>query len=444
VAVAVASVLAAMALVVLDAAGAALSLPTIRAELEVSAAMSVRVLLAYQIALLIALLPVAALGESFGYRRIFSLGLAIFIAASLFCAAAPSIAWLLAARFVQGLGAAAIMALGVALLRQAVPERLGAAIGWSALTVALCSAAGPLCAAMTLAMGGWRWLFLAYVPVGLLALLAARALPYVKGAGRSLDYSSVALSGAGFASLLLGLEALVAAPAAAAFLLFGSAACFALLVRRELPKSAPLLPVDLLRGRSFRLSVIASICCFAGQTSGMLALSFRLQEELGQSPFAAGLYMTPWPVAVAAAALFSGRLSRRLSAAFLCTAGAGLLSLGLAGAAILPLSGDPIALAALTILCGLGFGLFQVPNNRTMFLAAPESRSAAAGGMQGSARLLGQTGGALVMTLLFTWDPGIPVPRTALALGAIVSLGAAIVSALRARPTGETRAETRT
>lgn len=436
-ALAIASVLAAMALVVLDASGAALSLPTIRSELQVGAATSIRVLSAYQIALVIALLPAAALGESVGHRRLFALGLALFSVASIFCAFAPSIAWLIAARFVQGLGGAAVMALGVALLRQAVPQRLGAAIGWNALTVALCSAAGPLFAAIILSMGGWRWLFLAYVPIGFLALLAAKALPSVRGSGRAIDLASVVLSGGGFAFLLLGLEAIALRPLAALFLLAGSACCLAALVRRERPKLSPLLPIDLLRCRPFRLSFIASIFCFAGQSSGILALSFILQEEQGQGPLLAGLFMTPWPVAVALAAFLSGGLAKRVSAAVLCAAGAALLSFGLAAAAFWPPAGNPLPLAALTIVCGLGFGLFQVPNNRTMFFTAPESRSAAAGGMQGSARLLGQTGGSLLMTLLFAWGPIVSVPRVALAIGAAFALGAAIVSALHLRQSAQ-------
>ena len=142
--VAIASVLAAMVLVVLDAAIANVALPTIARSLQVTPAMSVWVITAYQTALLMALLPCAALGESLGYRRVFTVGVALFTGASVLCALSPSLPWLVAARFLQGLGGAAVMALGVALLRVVVPHRrLGTAIGWNALTVALSSAAGP-------------------------------------------------------------------------------------------------------------------------------------------------------------------------------------------------------------------------------------------------------------------------------------------------------------
>ena len=120
------------------------ALPTIAQSLHVTPAMSIWVITAYQTALLMALLPCAALGESLGYRRVFTVGVALFTGASVLCALSPSLSWLVAARFLQGLGGAAVMALGVALLRVVVPHRrLGTAIGWNALAVALSSAAGP-------------------------------------------------------------------------------------------------------------------------------------------------------------------------------------------------------------------------------------------------------------------------------------------------------------
>ena len=118
---AIASVLAAMVLVVLDAAIANVALPTIARSLQVTPATSVWIITAYRTALLMALLPCAALGESLGYRRVFTVGVALFIGASALCALSPSLPWLVAARWLQGLGGAAVLALGVALLRFVVP-----------------------------------------------------------------------------------------------------------------------------------------------------------------------------------------------------------------------------------------------------------------------------------------------------------------------------------
>ena len=192
---AIASVLAAMVLVVLDAAIANVALPTIATSLQVTPATSVWVITAYQAALLMALFPCAALGESIGYRRVFTAGIALFTGASVLCALAPSLSWLVAARFLQGLGGAGVMALGVALLRIVVPhQRLGAAIGWNALAIALSSAAGPTIGAAILSASSWPWLFAVNLPLGLLVLLASRALPKTGGTARRLDKLSVGLN----------------------------------------------------------------------------------------------------------------------------------------------------------------------------------------------------------------------------------------------------------
>ena len=422
-----------MVLVVLDAAIANVALPTIAQSLQATPAMSVWIITAYQTALVMALLPCAALGESFGYRRVFTTGVALFTGASVLCALSPSLPWLVAARFFQGLGGAAVMALGVALLRVVVPrQRLGAAIGWNALAVALSSAAGPTLGAAILSGTSWHWLFAVNLPLGLLVLLASRALPAVDGTARRLDRSSVALNAGAFASLVIGAELLLVSTALAVVLIAGAVVALLALVRRERPKDVPLIPLDLLRTDSFRLSVIASVLCFSGVAAGMVALPFYLQHDLGQSAWLTGLYMTPWPLTVAIAAPFAGRLSSRVSTAWLCAAGGVPLAIGLAAAALWPLQGHPLPLLLITTLCGLGFGLFQVPNNRNMFLAAPRERSGAAGGMQGTARLAGQTAGTVLMTLLFTASAVEVAPRIGLAIAAALTLTAGLVSVMRA------------
>jgi DHA2 family multidrug resistance protein-like MFS transporter len=127
----------------------------------------------------------------------------------------------------------------------------------------------------------------------------------------------------------------------------------------------------------------------------------------------------------------AGRLADRIPTAWLCAVGGACLALGLAATALWPPQGDPRPLLAFAIVCGLGFGLFQVPNNRTLFLSAPPERSGAAGGMQGTARLTGQTAGAVLMTVLFTTTSLDLAPRVGLGIGAVLALAAGIVSATR-------------
>jgi len=165
--------------------------------------------------------------------------------------------------------------------------------------------------------------------------------------------------------------------------------------------------------------------------AGLVAIPFYLQHELGQSAFAAGLYMTAWPLTVAVAAPISGRLSDRMPTAWICAAGGACLAAGLALLAFWPIHESLLPLVPFLILSGFGFGLFQTPNNRNMLMAAPKERAGAAGGMQGMARLSGQTGGSVLMLVLFGLMSIEAAPHTGLAIAAVLALTAGIVSTLR-------------
>lgn len=431
--ISIACTLGTLVLVVLDAAIANVALPTIAQSLHVNPAEAVRVITAYQMALVMALLPAAALGESLGHRRVFVAGVALFTAASALCAVAPSLDWLVVARFIQGFGGAAIMAIGIALVRDTVAHhQLAAAIGWNALTGALSNAAGPTIGALILSFASWPWLFAVNLPIGVAALAASGALPYIAGTARRIDLISVVLNAIGFAALVIGAELVPTDPklAVAAFAI--SAVGFVALVRREMPVEAPLIPLDLLRVSSFRVSVIASVMCFAGQSVAMVALPFYLQHELHQSTLATGLFITPWPLTVALMAPLASRLTSRVPTGWLCAVGGAVLAVGLTTAALWPFHGSALPLIPIICVCGIGFGLFQVPNNHNMFMSAPRARSGAAGGMQGTARLSGQTTGAVIMTLLFALTSIGTAPKIGLGIGAALALGAGLVSVLRA------------
>ena len=426
------AIMATLVLVVLDGAIVNVALPTIAASLHVSPAASVWVVNGYQLALVMALLPCAALGESLGLRRVFNGGVAVFTAASLLCSLAPSLPWLVAARFIQGLGGAAVVALGIGLIRFTYPHRLlGAVIGWNATMIALSGAAGPTIGSAILVVSSWPWLFAVNLPVGAVVLVAARALPQPPGTGRKVDVPSAVLNAAAFASLVLCVDRATSEPKLAGGLLIVSIVSFVALVRRELPRQAPLIPLDLLRSRPFRISVIASVCCFAGQMASYIALPFYLQHNLGQDALATGLYMTPWPLVVAVAGPISGHLADRMSNGLLCAAGGIFLAIGLALAATWPIHGSLWPLVFFLVLSGFGFGIFQTPNNRNMLLNAPRERSGAAGGMQGTARLLGQTAGSVIMALLFTLSSSAAAPQIGLAISAVLALAGGLVSAMR-------------
>jgi MFS transporter, DHA2 family, multidrug resistance protein len=429
---AIGAVLMAMAIVVIDAGITNVALPTLANSLHIAAAQAIRVVTAYQAALVMTLLPCAALGERFGYRRVFVWGVALFTAASLASALSTTLPALVAARFVQGLGAAAILSLGVALLRFSVSDaRLGLAISWTALTVALSAAAGPAIGALLLSRLDWPWLYAVNLPLGAGVMLAARALPLVPSQTGHLDLLSIGLNCVMFGSLVVGAAILLRAPVIAVLLMAAAALTGGALVRRERPKLRPLIPLDLLAGESFRISIIASVCCFTGQTAGLLALPFYLQHALGQSPMMAGLYMTAWPLSIATIATLTRRRLANTPGRVTCAIGGALLSAGLAALALCPVRGAPWLLISFLIVCGAGFAMFQVANNRNMFLAAPRDRSGAAGAMQGAARVSGQTTGAILVSLLFALAPLTSAGQFAFGIGAVLTLAAGLISLLR-------------
>jgi DHA2 family multidrug resistance protein-like MFS transporter len=163
----------------------------------------------------------------------------------------------------------------------------------------------------------------------------------------------------------------------------------------------PIVPFDLLKNPVFSLSVATSIASFASQMLAFVSLPFFFESVLHRSQVETGLLMTPWPLAVGIGAPIAGRLADRVSAAVLGAAGLVVLCVGLALLAGLPENPTSAEIAWRMALCGLGFGFFQAPNNRSMLSAAPLARSGAAGGMLATARLTGQTIGAILAAISF-------------------------------------------
>ena len=429
----------AVTMAVLDSAVANIALPAIARQLGVAPAESVWVINAYQLAIVVLLLPLAALGERIGYRRVYIAGLALFTVGSLACALSPTLAVLVAARVLQGLGAAGIMAVNGALVRYTYPQKsLGHGVGLNALVVSVAGAIGPTVASGILAIGPWQWLFAVNVPIGIANMaLATRVLPWSTLSGRSLDWTSAALSALAFGAFFIGVDTLThgqhQGALGAAELVIGVLAGVALF-RRERHEARPLIPIDLLRIPVFGLSAATSICSFAAYTLAFLALPFWFQSELHRDQVQTGLLMTPWPVGVGLVAPLAGRLADRIPAAILGSAGLLVLAIGLGLMAQLPADASTLAILWRMALCGLGFGFFQAPNNRTMLGSAPRERAGAAGGMLATSRLTGMTTGASIAALVFR-----VAPRDAEHLCLLIAVGIAVagcatsLSRLRAR-----------
>ena len=429
----VAAIWLAMTMSVLDGAIANVALPTIAGELHASAASSIWIVNAYQLAITVTLLPLAALGDRLGYRRVYMAGLAVFTLGSLGCALSHTLPSLTAARVLQGLGAGGIMSINAALVRFTYPKKfLGRGIGLNALVISVSAALGPTVAAAILAKASWEWLFAINVPIGVVAIaIAARSLPVTVGSERRFDWISALLNAATFGFLITGAESVVREGLGSGLskLAIGAVAG-ALLTYRELRREAPLVPFDLLRIPIFGLSILTSIVSFAAQMLAYVGLPFYFQGVMGRTAVETGLLMTPWPLAVGISAPIAGRLADRYRAGALGGIGLTVFAAGLGLMSAIHPGASNLDIAWRMAVCGLGFGFFQSPNNRAMVTAAPLHRSGAAGGALATARLLGQTAGA-VTTALFFHLAGTHAATTALATAAGLAALAALVSLSR-------------
>src|SRR6202163_1125213 len=431
---AAAAIFTALAMASLDTAIANIALPAIAADLQVGPADVIWVVNVYQIALVATLLPLAALGEIVGHRRIYLGGLLLFTLASLACACAWSLPSLLVARVLQGLGASGIMSVNTALVRFVYPGRLqGRGFGHNALVVATAFTLGPTIASAILAVGPWNWLFAVNIPFGLVAILIGlKTLPRTPRATHAFEFAGALLAAGclGLFVLVSGSAAHRAQPWVVSIELAAAVLLGWVLLRRQADHPAPMLPIDLVRRPLFALSTATSICTFSVQGLAFVSLPFYFEDIMGRSQVETGFFMTPWPLVVAIMAPIAGRLSDRYAAGILGDIGLALLGVGMALLAMLPANPAVADIVWRMAICGCGFGFFQTPNMKALMSSAPPGRSGGASGIVATARLTGQTSGAALAALCFGLA-GRDGATLALALGAGFAAVGSVMSFLR-------------
>ena len=411
-----------LTLAVLDSSIVNLALPGIARELNAGASEVIWVVNAYQMGALVLLLPLAALGDRFGYRRVYLLGMSLFMLASVGAMLASSLPALVAARALQGLGAAGIMSVNAALVRLIYPRALlGRGMAINSLVVASASMAGPSVAAGILSVASWPWLFALNVPMGLFIVWRGRqTLPYNAvtiaqagdgsgGGGASPRFSpvDVLLNVAMFTLVFVGAEKLgvraeaTHSPYEGWVWLAAGVAVGAVYLKRQWRLPAPLFPVDLLRMPVFALSMASSVSAFCAQMLAFLALPFLLLNVHDRSHLEAGLLITAWPLATVVVAPLAGRLIGRYADGLLGGVGMAIFAVGLMALALMPTHAADLDMVWRMALCGAGFALFQAPNNHTIVTSAPLHGSGAASGMLGTGRLTGQILGAVVLAGLY-------------------------------------------
>ncbi len=380
------------------------ALPTIARDLQVSESATVWVANAYHLAGAMTILTTSALGELLGFRRVFISGVVLFTLASLGCAMADSLPLLVVLRFLQGIGAYAAMSVSPALFRTIFPVRLlGAVLGVNAMVVALTTSLGPTVGGALISVVHWSWIFALNVPVGAVAVwLMLRSIPKSTGRGGRFDSAGALLSAVSMGTFVLAVGQLGHAGCRWGAGLFLVAALTGwLFIRRQRSTPVPLLQLAIFRSRRFSIATCTAISAFVGQGIAFITLPFLFQTSYGFGPLTSALLFTPWPVAIVFSAPLSGRLADRYGAALLANIGLLLLALGLCLLALLgPEPASSVDILWRVFICGLGFGLFQTPNNREFMSSTPDAMLGNASGMLTMSRTFGQALGATAVSIV--------------------------------------------
>ena len=384
------------------------ALPSIRDHLHASLQGLQWTVNAYTLTFAVLLLTGASLGERYGRRRMFVIGLALFTAGSAAAALAPGIGWLIAARAVQGVGAAILVPLTLTLLSAAVtPQRRGLALGaWGAVG-GLAIAIGPLVGGAVVEGASWQWIFWLNVPIGIALLPIARArLTESRGPATSLDLPGVVLASLGLLGIVYGVvsgndhgwtSATVLAPIVAGALLVAG------FIAWELRARQPMLPMHLFRSRGFTMVNVASLLMFFGMFGSIFLLAQFLQVVQGYSPLEAGLRTLPWtgmPVLIAPVA---GALSDRIGGRPLLATGLALQAIGLGWLAAVASPTVPYAtLVPAFVVAGVGMSLFFAPVANVVLSSVRRDQEGIASGASNAIRELGGVFGIAVLGAVFS------------------------------------------
>ncbi|HZN22058.1 MAG TPA: MFS transporter [Gaiellaceae bacterium] len=423
----------ALFMVVLDNLVVSTALPVIRTDLGATIEELEWTVNAYTLTFAVFLLTGAALGDRFGRKRMFTVGIAIFTAASAAAALAPSMDWLIAARAVQGVGAALVTPLTLTILSAAVPrERRGMALGaWSGIA-GLAVAAGPLVGGAVVDGISWQWIFWLNVPVGLVLLPLATRLAETHGPDRALDLTGLGLASLGLLGIVWGLvhgnaegwtsTEIVGSLAAGAVLL-------AAFVAWELRAAQPMLPMRLFRSRAFSAANGASLFMYFGMFGSIFLLTQFFQTAQGYSPLEAGLRVLPWTAMPMVVAPIAGALSDRIGGRPFMALGLGLQAIGLAWiAAVSEPTAGYASFVGPFVLSGIGMGMFFAPVANVVLSAVRPQEEGKASGTNNAIREVGGVLGVAVLASIFTRYGGYESPDT-FTDGLVVAtwVGAAVV-----------------
>jgi EmrB/QacA subfamily drug resistance transporter len=444
----------ALFMAVLDNLVVSVALPTIHRDLGASIQSLEWTVNAYVLAYAVLLLTGAALGDRFGRKRMFVIGLSIFTAASAAAALAPNTDTLVAARAVQGAGAAILTPLTLTLLAAAFPaERRGMAIGvWSGIS-GIAVAIGPLVGGAVVQGISWHWIFWINVPIGLVLLpLAASRLTESRGPYGTLDLPGLAFALPGAFGLVFGLvraQSLGWGSSTVLISMIGGVVLLARFVVHERRAREPMLPMSFFAKRSFAVTNVASFSMYFGMFGSIFFLSQYMQNVLHNTPLQAGLKLLVWTGATMIVAPLAGVFSERLGSRPFMFAGLALQAGALAWLASTVSTTLPYThMIVPFIMAGAGMALVFAPSANAVLSSVRTEQAGQASGANNAIREVGGVFGVAVLASIFTGAGGYASPQAfvdglipALWVGvAVLAAGALVVLARPFRARAHTTA----
>jgi EmrB/QacA subfamily drug resistance transporter len=433
----------ALFMVTLDNLVVGVALPSIREDLGGGLESLEWTVNAYTLAYAVLLMPAAALGDRFGRKRMFIVGLSLFTLSSLAAALAPDINFLVFARAMQGFGAAIVTPLTLTLLAEAFPgDKRGLALGiWSGVS-GLGVASGPVVGGAVIdGAGSWQWIFGINIPIGIIVIgLAALKLRESRGEERSLDIPGIVLAGLGLLgttyAIVLG-EADGWGTVGILVPLIGGILLLIGFVLWELRAPEPMLPMRFFKSRGFTSTNIVSFAMFFGVFGSIFYLSQFFQTGQGYSPLESGIRTLPWTAMPIVVAPIAGILSDRIGARPLLSLGLALQAVAIYWLAQISTPTVPyVDLLPAFIICGIGMSLVFAPAANAVLASVRQSESGQASGATNAIREVGGVMGVSLLGVLFashgSYDSpqaytdgvvaALPLGAAVLAIGAIAGL----------------------
>ena len=429
-------------MVVLDNLVVSVALPSIHRDLGASIQSLEWTVNAYVLSYAVLLLTGAALGDRFGRRRMFMAGISLFTVSSAAAALAPSIGLLIAARAIQGIGAAIATPLTLTLLADAFPPaQRGVAIGvWSGVS-GIAVALGPLVGGAVTQAASWHWIFWINVPIGLVLVpLAATRLSESRGPSSQLDLRGLGLGSTGLFGIVFGLVRSQSLgwtnPAVLASLAIGALLVVAF-IAYERRTEAPMLPMAFFANRGFAVTNAVSLAMYFGMFGSIFFLSQYLQNVLHNTPLQAGVKLLVWTGATMIVSPLAGFFSERYGSRLFMAAGLGLQAVALGWMATLAGVGESyVSLIAPFILAGSGMALVFAPAANAVLSSVRTDQAGQASGATNAIRELGGVLGVSVLATVFTSHGGYASPQAfvhglvpAMWVGTAVLGGGALIAA---------------